>query len=176
MSTLSWSRMWNLTWTLLMIHSRLEEAPSTVWSSGTVSSRPWRAALGRNAPAPASMGRRPRIHQRWGRSRVSWVHRASTQWWPFLWYHLRSNRPSTVSSTSLRTWGVATRPKRWVIIFTDWQWECNTDVQEPLMFIVLQRIHVYKYTFQHFGCLLSVRLLSWVCPQTKTYCFIKGNP
>ena len=53
--------------TLVVIPSRSEEAPSTAWSSGTVSSRPWMAALGRNALAPASMGRRPQIHQTWGR-------------------------------------------------------------------------------------------------------------
>jgi len=46
---------------------RSEEALSTVWSSGTVSSRPWTAARVRNALAPASMGRRPRKHQTWGR-------------------------------------------------------------------------------------------------------------
>lgn len=102
--------------TLVVIPSRLEEAPSTVWSLGTVSSRPWRAALGRNALAPANMGRRAQKRQIWGRCRVSWVHRASTQWWPFLWCHLRSNRPSRASSTSPRTWGVATRPKRRVIL------------------------------------------------------------
>ena len=90
-STLRGSRMWNTIWTLVVIFSRSEEAPSTVWSLGTVSCPPWTAALGRNALARASMATIAQRHQT--RCRVSWVHRASTRWWPFLWFHLRLNRP-----------------------------------------------------------------------------------
>lgn len=106
-------------WTLrrssmFAISSRWEGDPWTVWSLETASSRPWRAALGRNVPAPASMRRRAPKRRTWGRCRDSSVRRASTQWWPSLWCRRRSNRPSRASSTSLRTWGAATRPKRWV--------------------------------------------------------------
>lgn len=97
---------------LFVVSSRSAEAPSTVWSSGTASCRPWRTALPRNAPAPADMRRRPRGLQILGRCRVSWARRASTPWWPFPWCHRRSDRLSRASSTSPRTCGVATKPER----------------------------------------------------------------
>lgn len=97
---------------LFVVSSRWAEAPSTVWSSGTASCRPWRTPPPRNAPAPADMRRRPRGLQILGRCRVSWARRASTPWWPFPWCRRRSDRRSRASSTSPRTCGVATKPER----------------------------------------------------------------
>lgn len=50
-----------------MIPNSLEEDHLTVWSLVKASSQLWRAALERNAPALASMGRKPQKPQTLGR-------------------------------------------------------------------------------------------------------------